>query len=78
MAKVRTAFGNYFTTLFNGLRNCRMFNQQEMQILIGGVDTAIDIEDLKKNTVYSGLYNEEEPTIQMFWRVSEITITPGR
>lgn len=47
-----------------------MFNQQELQILIGGVDTAIDIDDLRANTVYGGLYDENEPTIQMFWKAS--------
>ena len=47
-----------------------MFNQQELQVLIGGVDTAIDIEDLKSNTVYGGLYDDKEPTIRMFWKVS--------
>ena len=41
-----------------------------MRVLIGGVDTTIDIEDLKNNTVYGGVYNEDEATIEMFWRVS--------
>ena len=47
----------------------RMFNQQEVQILIGGVNSPIDLEDLRRNTLYGGLYNEHEPTIQAFWRV---------
>lgn len=51
-----------------------MFNQSELQRLVGGDSTEIDIEDLRENTVYSGAYQigddgEEHPTIQMFWSV---------
>ena len=46
-----------------------MFNQQELQILIGGVDSPIDIDDLRSNTLYGGLYDDNEPTIEAFWRV---------
>ena len=51
-----------------------MFNQSELQRLIGGDSREIDISDLRTNTVYSGLYvlgdNEEEhPTIKLFWDV---------
>lgn len=53
-----------------------MFNQSELQRLVGGDSSEIDIDDLRRNTVYSGLYeigddNEEHPTIKMFWRVME-------
>lgn len=48
---------------------CSMFNQQELQILLGGVNSPIDLEDLRANTQYGGLYNDQEPTVQMFWRV---------
>ncbi|KAF9647283.1 HECT-domain-containing protein [Thelephora ganbajun] len=47
----------------------RMFNQQELQILLGGVDSPIDVDDLRANTQYGGLYAEDQPTIQAFWRV---------
>jgi len=46
-----------------------MFNQQELQALLGGVNTPIDIEDLQRNTNYGGLYDDQEPTIVAFWRV---------
>lgn len=51
-----------------------MFNQSELQRLVGGDSSEIDIDDLRKNTVYSGLYevgddNQEHPTIKMFWKV---------
>lgn len=48
----------------------RMFNQQELQVLIGGVNTPIDLDDLRRNTNYGGLYNDDDDTIQAFWRVS--------
>jgi hypothetical protein len=47
----------------------RMFNQQELQLLLGGVNTPIDLEDLRRNTNYGGLYDDKEPTIIAFWRV---------
>ena len=53
-----------------------MFNQLELQRLVGGDSSEIDIEDLRRNTVYSGLYEigddkEEHPTIKLFWKVME-------
>ncbi|KAH7319795.1 hypothetical protein B0I35DRAFT_478109 [Stachybotrys elegans] len=53
-----------------------MFNQSELQRLVGGDSTEIDIEDLRRNTEYSGLYvigddKEEHPTIKLFWKVME-------
>ncbi|EKM53845.1 uncharacterized protein PHACADRAFT_260396 [Phanerochaete carnosa HHB-10118-sp] len=47
----------------------RMFNQQELQILLGGVNSPIDLDDLRTNTQYGGLFNDHESTIEMFWRV---------
>ncbi|KAF7782877.1 hypothetical protein Agabi119p4_2253 [Agaricus bisporus var. burnettii] len=47
----------------------RMFNQQEVQILLGGVNSPIDIEDLKMCTNYGGLYDSGHLTIRMFWKV---------
>ncbi|KAH9997435.1 HECT-domain-containing protein [Russula compacta] len=49
----------------------RMFNQQELQVLLGGVNTPIDINDLRRNTNYGGLYDDKEPTIVAFWKVVE-------
>jgi ubiquitin-protein ligase E3 C len=46
-----------------------MFNQQELQILLGGVNSPIDVEDLRKNTVYGGLYGDDHETVGLFWRV---------
>jgi ubiquitin-protein ligase E3 C len=49
-----------------------MFNQNELQTLIGGDSSEIDVEDLRRNTAYSGVYvigddGEEHPTIRLFW-----------
>jgi len=51
-----------------------MFNQSELQTLIGGESSQIDIDDLRRNTLYGGVYEIgddglEHPTIQMFWYV---------
>lgn len=46
-----------------------MFNQQELQILLGGVNSPIDLIDLREHTQYGGLFNDHEATIEMFWRV---------
>ncbi|KIJ59650.1 hypothetical protein HYDPIDRAFT_32985 [Hydnomerulius pinastri MD-312] len=49
----------------------RMFNQQELQILLGGVNAPVDLEDLRQHTNYGGLYDNDEPTIQAFWKVMD-------
>jgi ubiquitin-protein ligase E3 C len=51
-----------------------MFNQSELQTLIGGDASEIDVEDLRRNTQYGGVYQIgddglEHPTVQLFWRV---------
>lgn len=51
-----------------------MFNQSELQTLIGGDSSEIDVEDLRQNTQYAGVYQigddgEEHPTIKLFWKV---------
>ena len=53
-----------------------MFNQSELQTLIGGSGAEIDIADLRRNTQYGGTYvigsdGLEHPSIQLFWRVFE-------
>jgi ubiquitin-protein ligase E3 C len=53
-----------------------MFNQSELQTLLGGTSSPIDISDLRQNTSYGGVYvigddGLEHPTIQLFWSVME-------
>ena len=52
-----------------------MFNQQEVQILIGGVDSPIDLDDLQRNTNYGGLYDEKHETIIAFWKVYPVSVS---
>ncbi|KAK7006156.1 HECT-domain-containing protein [Favolaschia claudopus] len=47
----------------------KMFNQQELQILIGGTDNPVDLDDLQGNTQYGGIYDSNHGTIISFWRV---------
>ena len=51
-----------------------MFNQSELQTLIGGDSSEIDLADLRKNTLYGGVYQIgddglEHPTVKLFWNV---------
>ncbi|KAJ5142709.1 uncharacterized protein N7515_001496 [Penicillium bovifimosum] len=51
-----------------------MFNQSELQTLVSGDKADIDVEDLRRNTQYGGVYvigddNLEHPTIALFWQV---------
>ncbi|KAI9664685.1 MAG: hypothetical protein M1821_006132 [Bathelium mastoideum] len=54
-----------------------MFNQAELQTLIGGASAgAIDVADLRAHTQYGGVYvlgddGLEHPSVQLFWRVME-------
>ncbi len=51
-----------------------MFNQSELQTLIGGDASEIDVQDLRQNTQYGGVYQIgddglEHPTVRLFWKV---------
>jgi ubiquitin-protein ligase E3 C len=51
-----------------------MFNRAELQTLISGTSTPLDIADLRANTIYGGLYTPgsdgiDHPTISLFWDV---------
>ncbi|PKS11529.1 hypothetical protein jhhlp_003294 [Lomentospora prolificans] len=53
-----------------------MFNRTELQRLVGGDSKAIDVADLRRNTVYGGLYvigddGVEHETVRLFWKVME-------
>ncbi|KAF7300491.1 HECT-domain-containing protein [Mycena chlorophos] len=43
----------------------KMFNQQELQTLLGGadVDTGIDVDDLRANTDYQGVFHPDHATM---------------
>ena len=53
-----------------------MFNQSELQTLVGGTSTEVNIPDLRANTQYGGIYATgddglEHPSIQLFWKVMQ-------
>ncbi|EWM29600.1 e3 ubiquitin-protein ligase upl6 [Nannochloropsis gaditana] len=45
----------------------RMFGAEELQILLTGEKRAIDIENLRAHTRYSGGYHPSQPIIHWFW-----------
>lgn len=51
------------------LKWLRMFNQNEIQLIMSGTDAIIDINEMINNVVYSGEYTSNHPTIVMFWEV---------
>ncbi|KAI9850172.1 MAG: hypothetical protein M1838_006017 [Thelocarpon superellum] len=51
-----------------------MFNQAELQTLVGGDSSEIDVPDLRRNTLYGGVYaigddQQEHPSVRLFWEV---------
>ncbi|XP_053485781.1 ubiquitin-protein ligase E3C [Ictalurus furcatus] len=64
------AFRQGLSNLLN-LEWLRMFDQQEIQVLISGAHIPICLDDLKEFTRYSGGYSETHPVIKIFWEVVE-------
>ena len=44
-----------------------MFDQQELQMIVGGTESDIDIDDLRANCNVTGFTNDS--TIHLFWKV---------
>lgn len=56
----------------------RLFNPHELQRLIGGEGgRAIDVEDLKRNTLYAGGYHQSQPVMEVCVLCMEILSIPG-
>ncbi|TQS37775.1 hypothetical protein Golomagni_01736, partial [Golovinomyces magnicellulatus] len=60
-----------------------LFNQSELQILLSGDSSEIDVEDLRRNTSYGGVYQigddgEEHETVKLFWKVMKSLDDPDR
>lgn len=47
----------------------QMFAPAELQMLIGGTATNIDIDDWERHTVYGGGYHPSQQVIQWFWEI---------
>lgn len=48
----------------------RMFDPRELQILVSGAPTTIDVSDWRRNTVYANGYADDCEVINTFWRVT--------
>lgn len=46
-----------------------MFSYQEVQVLISGGETHVDIEDLKQHTEYAEGFTPDDPAVILFWTV---------
>lgn len=70
-------YQEFIDALKNGLKSIipleisEMLTIEEFDFLISG-QNEIDIKDWKKNTLYSGEYNENHPSIVLFWKVMEM------
>lgn len=69
IAKQCRAFFRGLSTIID-IKWLRMFNQQELQILLGGASVPIDLNDLRQHTVLAG-YMDHDPTVKNFWKVME-------
>ena len=69
MAQVPSSLSLLFAIVQLKSTSDRMFNQQEVQILIGGVNSLIDLDDLRRHTNYGGLYDDKAENIVDFWNV---------
>jgi ubiquitin-protein ligase E3 C len=46
----------------------QLFSERELQLLISGKTGSLDVDDLRRNTKYSGGYTEGSDVIGWFWR----------
>lgn len=65
---------NSFTKGFYSLiplKWLRLFTEEEIQKLISGTSSSIDVEEWKKYTKYIGGFSESSKMVKMFWKVVE-------
>lgn len=55
-----------------------MFAPAELQLLLGGSDAPLDVDDWREHTSYSGGYHPDHPTIRALWQVLAEFDTPRR
>ncbi|GAX81158.1 hypothetical protein CEUSTIGMA_g8591.t1 [Chlamydomonas eustigma] len=48
-----------------------MFNAEELQLLMGGSEEGLNLEDMKRNINYEGGYHEDHPVVKLFWEAVE-------
>lgn len=49
----------------------RMFDPRELQILVSGAPTVIDIDDWRRHTQYANGYTDDCEVVKTFWRVAK-------
>nr|XP_037288795.1 ubiquitin-protein ligase E3C-like [Rhipicephalus microplus] len=49
----------------------RLFAPHELQVLVSGAESPIDLIDLREHTHYEGGYNPMHPVVKAFWHVVE-------
>jgi len=54
----------------------KMFDPYELNILISGSPQGFDVEDLKRNSVCSGGYQEDSPVVQWLWKLLQHHMKP--
>ncbi|KAI8646447.1 hypothetical protein BD408DRAFT_380510 [Parasitella parasitica] len=69
IAKQCRAFFRGLSTIVD-VKWLRMFNQQELQIVLGGASVPIDLDDLRSHTVLAG-FMEHDATVKNFWKALE-------
>lgn len=47
----------------------QMFNYREIQTIVSGSENFIDVDDLKRHTVYGNGFSVDSATIIIFWKV---------
>ncbi|KAI8083324.1 uncharacterized protein B0P05DRAFT_610573 [Gilbertella persicaria] len=76
IAKQCRAFFRGLSTMID-IKWLRMFNQQELQIMLGGASVPIDLADLRAHTVLAG-FMDHDATVKNFWRALESFDNPLR
>lgn len=56
----------------------RMFSYRELQTLISGAEHEINVDDLARCTKYGNGFDEDHPTIQIFWKVVRSLTEPQK
>lgn len=81
--RMHTQIKNQTAALISGFRSIikpewiRMFSTPELQRLISGDNAEIDLEDLKKHTVYYGGFHGSHRVIVWLWDILASDFTPG-
>lgn len=49
----------------------KLFSYHELQVIIGGDNQELDLNDLRNHTAYGGEFTADHPTILIFWKIME-------